>query len=410
MKSKTLQKNNLKIPRLRFGGFEGEWEEKKLGEVGKNIIGLTYSPKNVVKEGGTIVLRSSNIKKGSLKLDDLVLVNSKIPKKLNIKNNDILICTRNGSQRLIGKNIILRKKDEKMTFGAFMSVYRSEYNEFFNHLFKTDNWYRQIQRNLGARINQITTGYLNQFKFFIPQKQEQQKIAGFLGEVDEWLENLKGQKEKLEDYKKGMMQKIFPSKGGQEPEIRFKDKNGENFDVWKEKRLGEIAEFWNGKAHERDTSENGKYIIVNSKFISQNGKVKKYSDNQISPLKKDDITIVMSDIPNGKAISKCFLIDQNNKYTLNQRIGGIKSEGIVSQFLILVLNRNKYFLKFDNGVSQTNLRKDEILNCPIIFPALPEQQKIANFLTSLNKGIELKQQQIARVEEWKKGLMQGLFV
>ena len=190
------------------------------------------------------------------------------------------------------------------------------------------------------------------------------------------------------------------------PKLRFAG----FFGNWEEKRLGEVCEFWNGKAHEQNISENGKYIVVNSKFISQDGKVKKYSDNQISPLKKDDVAIVMSDIPKGKAIGKCFLIDKDGSYTLNQRIGGIKSKEIIGQFLIRIINRNKYFLKFDNGVSQTNLRKDEILRCPVIFPPLPEQQKIANFLTSIDNLINSKQQQITQAEQWKNGLMQGLFV
>ncbi|MFC1644528.1 restriction endonuclease subunit S [Patescibacteria group bacterium] len=189
------------------------------------------------------------------------------------------------------------------------------------------------------------------------------------------------------------------------PKLRFGGFDGE----WEEKRLGRIADFWNGKAHEQDISEDGKYIVVNSKFISQNGKVKKYSDSQISPLKKEDITIVMSDIPNGKAIGKCFLVDQNDKYTLNQRIGGIKSEEIISSFLIRILNRNKYFLKSDNGVSQTNLRKDEILRCPLILPLLKEQQKIAGFLGEVDEWIGNLREQKENLESYKKGMMQKIF-
>ncbi|HAJ44441.1 MAG: Restriction modification system DNA specificity domain-containing protein [Candidatus Azambacteria bacterium GW2011_GWE1_42_9] len=189
------------------------------------------------------------------------------------------------------------------------------------------------------------------------------------------------------------------------PKLRFPGFSG----VWEENKLGEVSKFWNGKAHEQDISEYGKYIVVNSKFISQNGEVKKYSDKQISSLKKDDIAIVMSDIPNGKAISKCFLVNEDNTYTLNQRIGGIKSKEIVSPFLIRILNRNKYFLKFDNGVSQTNLRKDEVLRCPVIFPSIPEQQKISDFLRSTDAWIENLQAQKESFESYKKGMMQKIF-
>lgn len=189
------------------------------------------------------------------------------------------------------------------------------------------------------------------------------------------------------------------------PKLRFAGFAG----AWEEKKLGEVAKFWNGKAHEQDISEHGKYIVVNSKFISQNGDVKKYSDTQISPLKKDDIAIVMSDIPNGKAIGKCFLVDKDDKYTLNQRIGGIKSKEIISPFLFRILNRNKYYLKFDNGVSQTNLRKDEVLRCPVVFPPLPEQQKIAEFLGGVDEWIENLWAQKESLESYKKGMMQKIF-
>ncbi len=189
------------------------------------------------------------------------------------------------------------------------------------------------------------------------------------------------------------------------PKLRFPGFEG----VWEEKKLGEVAKFWNGKAHEQDISENGKYIVINSKFISQNGEVKKFSDKQISPLKKDDIAIVMSDIPNGKAIGKCFFVNENDKYTLNQRIGGIKSKEIISPFLYKILNRNKYFLRFDNGVSQTNLRKDEILRCPLKFPQLPEQQKIALFLGSVDEWVENLRSQKQNLEQYKKGIMQKIF-
>ena len=112
------------------GSEFGEWEDKKLGEVGENIIGLTYSPTDVTNDGtGILVLRSSNIKEGRLDKSDQVRVNKKIKDKIIVQPNDILICTRNGSQRLIGKSVIIND-DEVMTFGAFMSVYRSKYNRF----------------------------------------------------------------------------------------------------------------------------------------------------------------------------------------------------------------------------------------------------------------------------------------
>lgn len=178
-------------------------------------------------------------------------------------------------------------------------------------------------------------------------------------------------------------------------------------DVVTWKLLNEVANFSNGKGHEKDISEDGKYIVVNSKFISTDGQVAKYSNNQICPLYIDDILLVMSDLPNGKALAKTFIVDENDKYTLNQRIGGISVKDknqLLPKFLHHYLNRSPQFLKYDNGVDQTNLRKDQILDFQIPMLSLAEQARIVDILdkfdaltNSISEGlpreIELRQKQ-----------------
>src|SRR5690606_13463903 len=150
---------------------------------------------------------------------------------------------------------------------------------------------------------------------------------------------------------------------------------------WHLRSLGDIAFFQNGKGHENYIVENGAYIVVNSKFISSEGKTIKFSNSNLSPLSKGEIVMVMSDVPNGKALGKCFLIDKNETYTLNQRICSIKAkEGVCNRFLYYILNRNSYFLSFDNGVGQTNIKKDEVIECPLNLPSIEEQTAIAEVL------------------------------
>ena len=96
----------LNVPPLRFPEFTGEWQKYSLGEIGETIIGLTYKPSDVVENNGTIVFRSSNIKNGEIDYSDLVRVNKPIKDRIITTENDILVCARNGSQRLIGKNAI----------------------------------------------------------------------------------------------------------------------------------------------------------------------------------------------------------------------------------------------------------------------------------------------------------------
>ncbi len=143
------------------------------------------------------------------------------------------------------------------------------------------------------------------------------------------------------------------------------------------KALEGVAFFANGKGHEKVITENGNYIVVNSKFISTDGKVAKYSDEQLCPLSVDDILIVMSDLPNGKALAKTFIVDENNKYTLNQRIGAISvknKKSLLPKFLNYFLNRTPYLTKYDNGVDQTNLKKGQILDVKVPTPC-PENPK-----------------------------------
>lgn len=148
-------------------------------------------------------------------------------------------------------------------------------------------------------------------------------------------------------------------------------------------KLSDICSFSNGKGHEKFIVDNGKFIVVNSKFVSTEGKVKKFSNNQISPVFVDDILMVMSDLPNGKALAKCFFVDQDDTYTLNQRICQLTVKNkrmVLPKYLYYVLNRTPLLLKYDNGCDQTNLRKEDITSIDVDIPALEEQERIVSIL------------------------------
>ena len=144
-----------------------------------------------------------------------------------------------------------------------------------------------------------------------------------------------------------------------------------------------LVDFRNGKGHEKNIVADGKYIVVNSKFISTDVQVKKYADEQICPLYTNDILMVMSDLPNGRALAKCYLVDEDDKYTLNQRIGAFtvnRFDLVTTKYLYYILNRNSQLLRYDNGADQTNLRKANILNLSIAIPTIEEQEKITEIL------------------------------
>lgn len=145
--------------------------------------------------------------------------------------------------------------------------------------------------------------------------------------------------------------------------------------VWCE--LQDISMFFNGKAHEMFVDPNGKYTLVNSSFISNDGdKVKKVSEC-LFPLEIGDIAIVMSDVPNGRALVRCFKVDETKKYSLNQRIGCLRFPKFFDiDYLRIVIERNKYYLDYDDGKKQTNLKKIQVLSCPIPLPPIDEQHRI----------------------------------
>lgn len=160
--------------------------------------------------------------------------------------------------------------------------------------------------------------------------------------------------------------------------------------------LGKSCEFFNGKAHEKSIDENGTYIVVNSKFISSEGKSFKRTNEQMFPLYKGDIVMVMSDVPNGKALAKCFVIDKDETYSLNQRICCIRSKEFDTKYLYYQLNRHEHYLAFNNGENQTNLRKDDVLACPLIKPSMDEQRRIALELDDIYGKINIAKENIER--------------
>lgn len=154
---------------------------------------------------------------------------------------------------------------------------------------------------------------------------------------------------------------------------------------WEIKQISQVLTFHNGKAHEQVIDEKGQYILVTSKCISSEGTDIRRTNKDLYPLHTNDIVMVMSDLPNGKALGKCMLIDEENKYTLNQRICCFDNYKFNPTFLLHLLNRHEYFLSFDNGNGQTNLRKEQIFQCPLIVPPLDLQNKFADIVKLTDK-------------------------
>jgi len=153
------------------------WEWCRVRNVSNSYIGLTYKPTDI-DEKGTIVLRSCNIRNGKLALDDIVRVSSSISEKLLIEENDIIICARNGSKRLVGKSALIRNLPEPMTFGAFMAICKTPIYEYMFAYLQSDLFFGQLRDvSNTTTINQLTQNKFNNFLIPIPPIREQERIA-----------------------------------------------------------------------------------------------------------------------------------------------------------------------------------------------------------------------------------------
>ena len=154
-----------------------------LSEIAEYYNGLTYSPDNIA-EDGTIVLRSSNIQNSQLDFADMVRVDCTIKEKLYVRDNDILMCSRNGSARLVGKVALIKNISEPMSFGAFMMIIRSKYYPYLMTYFQMKAFRRQIKTGATTTINQITGNMLNKISLPLPEMSEINEFTTFIEQVD----------------------------------------------------------------------------------------------------------------------------------------------------------------------------------------------------------------------------------
>ncbi len=267
---------------------------------------------------------------------------------------------------------------------------------------------RDINKHLfsGSGLRHLQKKDFKKKEILLPPITEQQKIAEILSSVDDDIRATQDVIDQNEQIKKGLMQDLFTKGIGH---TKFKDSElGKIPEEWQMVHLEDVAHFTNGKGHEKHISKGGKYIVVNSKFISSNGNVIKCSDKAFLPLSKEEVVMVMSDVPNGQALAKCFFIDEDDTYTLNQRICSFRFKTGLPRFYYHLLNRNAYFLKFNNGTGQTNLRKQQVLDCPIALPPEGEQREIVDFLDALEHKLVSWQEKKIVLENLKDGLMQDL--
>ena len=231
--------------------YPRDWSSKRLLDRVTLISGLTYTPERV-KKYGTLVLRSSNIQNQSLTLDDNVYVDMNVPPEKMVQEGDILVCVRNGSASLIGKNCVLPRM-EHTTFGAFMAVLRGDKTGFLAYLFASDMIQKQLKNRSSATINQITKKDFGEVKVVVPASEaEQTDIAKTLRTFQNYEEGLGRLIEKKKGIRDGALEELMSGKK------RLDGFSG----VWKQQRIGDILCILHGKQQHEVECRNGKYPIL----------------------------------------------------------------------------------------------------------------------------------------------------
>ena len=409
----NLLTENIVEPKLRFNEFRINWNVKKLKDLVKINQGLQIPISDRYKEkieGSYFYITNEFLKSNSEKKYFVLNPN----KSVLCDVNDILM-TRTGNTGKVVTNVkgVFHNNFFKI---AYPDTIAKDFLFYFLNLKSTQNTIKRLAGT--STIPDLNHSDFYRIYFSFPFLTEQKKIASFLSAVDKKLQQLTKKKELLEEYKKGVMQKIFSQ------EIRFTDANGSNYPDWENKKLGEVGETFNGltgktkvdfgrgkpfiqymqifNSAKIDTSKFG-YVDINE---GEKQKTAKYGDiffttSSETPLEIGYASVLTEEVEEVYLNSFCFGYRHNS---LTELYPDFSSYLFRSEFL------RKQIVKLAQGSTRYNMSKVQLMKVLIQLPSLDEQQKIANFLSSIDKKIELVNTQIENTKAFKKGLLQQMFV
>ena len=405
-------KDDKKVPQLRFPEFTDAWKQRKLCEFVNFYSGLTYKPEDV-NQIGTFVLRSSNVKNGEILDADNVYVNEDIAKSEKVQLGDIIVVVRNGSRDLIGKHATVKRSMPNTVIGAFMTGIRAKEYSFVNALLDTNQFEKEINKNLGATINQITGYMFSNMSFTIPSEEEQHKIGSFFTQLDNTITLQQRKLNSLQKLKKGLLQKMFPKNGENIPEIRFPEFS----DAWKQRKLSDIAlivgggtpstnnpEYWDGEIDWYAPAEiNGQiYADYSARKITKLGLEK--SSAKILPAGKTVLFTSRAGIGKTAILRRPAATNQGfQSLVLNDEIDAY----FVYSMTEIIKQKAE---KIASGSTFAEISGKMLGGLSFMFPKYTEQNKIGTFFSKLDNLITLQQRKLEFLQKLKKGLLQQMFI
>lgn len=407
-------------PKLRFPEFEGEWEKNKFSEHIKLYRGSSPRPINlfITKESNGVnwikIGDTKNCKNFLIDNVEEKITFEGAKKSRKVFKGELILA----NSMSFGKTYLLDLEGCIYDGWFVLREFEQHFNREYLHQLLNSNYLQKQYKTLstGGVVQNISSEIVYDTFLLKPCIKEQTKIASFLTAVDDKLQALKKKKTLLEQYKKGVMQKIFSQ------ELRFKDENGNDYPDWEEKKLGDIGETYNGlTGKSKEHFGDGKpYIQYKQIFDDSKIDISRFELVQISPTENQNKVVfgdvfftVSSETPNEIGTASVLLDDIEELY-LNSFCFGYRASNLyLSPYFSRYLFRNELFrnqiIKLAQGSTRFNMSKVQLMKLTVKLPCVEEQSKIANFLSAIDDKINAVEIQIEKMEVWKKGLLQQLF-
>ena len=423
-------------PKLRFKAFDGDWTSSDFSKASVQIIdgdrGLNYPKSDEFhNDEFCLFLNAGNVTKQGFNFENTQFITEEkdsLLRKGKLERNDLVITTRGtvGNVAYFNESVSFNN----MRINSGMVIARCQKNvlaDFINQFLKSDLFEKWLDKNaFGSAQPQLTVKLLNSIGLNYPSKPEQTKIASFLSAVDEKISQLTQKHELLSQYKQGMMQKLFNQ------QIRFKADDGSEFGEWEETNFSSQFNFHNTNSHSRALlAEYGEIMNIhygdihtkfsmlfdvtkeNIPFLNVEVDTSKITNEQF--LKVGDLVIAdasedYKDI--GKAIEVISLNNQKVVAGLHTYIARpVKPFALgFCGYMMQTFEVREQVKKLATGISVLGISKTNLGKVELRIPCLEEQTKIANFLSAIDQKIEVVAQQIEQAKQWKKGLLQQMFV
>jgi type I restriction enzyme S subunit len=301
-----------------------------------------------------------------------------------LRDGDVLVSTVRTYLRAIAQ--VCQPEDNLIASTGFAVLRpRTAHSDFLGYAIQLEGTINQIiARSVGVSYPAINASDLVRIPVPVPPLAEQIAIAAFLdretGKIDALVEAQRRLIELLKEKRQAVISHAVTK--GLDPTAPMKDSGvewlGSIPDHWEIGRLSTEAHFFQGKAHEPFVDDDGEHICVTARFVSTSGQSEKLCSKNLSPAKLGDILMVMSDLPNGRALARAYLVADNRSYAVNQRVCAISIRRGDPRFFAYQLNRNMQLLQFNDGVEQTHLKNGAFTRLLLAVPPADEQRRLAD--------------------------------